>query len=121
MKSEDWNSPITVIEEITQKITHDKDEHIFEAVLSEGISVDRDELSKALRYDRDQYYKGYIAGKTEALREGYVSVVRCRDCDNTDIPIDEEDEHDYWCMKHGSYVCEDDFCSYGERRNDKDD
>lgn len=47
-----------------------------------------------------------------------VEVVRCRDCDHTDLPIDEEDEHDYWCMTHGSYVYEDDFCSYGERRTE---
>ena len=57
----------------------------------------------------------YVAAAVDYSGE-YVPVVRCRDCDKTDTPIDEEDEHDFWCMKHGSYVCEDDFCSYGERR-----
>ena len=44
-----------------------------------------------------------------------VPVVRCKNCQYTDEPIDEEGEHDYWCVKHGSYVYEDDYCSYGER------
>lgn len=35
---------------------------IFTAIQEYGVSVDKDELIKALQYDRDQYVKGYING-----------------------------------------------------------
>lgn len=43
-------------------------------------------------------------------------IVRCKNCQYTDEPIYEEDEHDYWCRNHGLYVYENDYCSYGEKR-----
>lgn len=36
---------------------------IFEVVMSVGVIVDREELLKALAYDREQYEKGYADGK----------------------------------------------------------
>ena len=45
---------------------------IFKAVQNVGVNVDRDELIKALRYDRDQYKKGYADRDEE--------IVRCKDC-----------------------------------------
>ncbi len=46
-----------------------------------------------------------------------VQVVRCKDCQYAGEPIYEV-ENDYWCSKHGIYVYENDFCSYGERKAD---
>lgn len=38
-----------------------------------------------------------------------VSVVRCKDCRNR--------QGECWCSKHSEIVSDDDFCSYGERRD----
>ena len=46
-----------------------------------------------------------------------VQVVRCKDCQYAGEPIYEV-ENDYWCSKHGIYIYENDYCSYGERRTD---
>ena len=45
---------------------------ICTAIQNVGVIVDRDELVKALRYDRNQYQKGY--------KDRDVEIVRCRDC-----------------------------------------
>ena len=42
---------------------HEK--HILRAVLNVGINVDKEELIKALQYDRGQYDKGYADGVRE--------------------------------------------------------
>lgn len=57
-----YNSPIKIFEHaqtISELIEKDADEYIYKAVLSLNIDVDKDELIKALRYDREQYDKGY--------------------------------------------------------------
>ena len=48
---------------------------ILKAVQRADITVDRDELIRALRYDREQYQKGF-----DDARKGAVPVVRCEDC-----------------------------------------
>ena len=40
----------------------DFDKQVYHAVVSCGVNVDKDELVKALRYDRNQYEKGYQDG-----------------------------------------------------------
>ena len=42
------------------------DEAVFTAVVRADIHVERDELIKALQYDRDQYQKGFEDGKSFA-------------------------------------------------------
>lgn len=51
------------IEIIYGKIEYQIEESIFKAIQNVGINVDRDKLIKALRYDRDQYNKGYADGR----------------------------------------------------------
>ena len=46
------------------------DEDIYKAVLNCDIKVVKDELIEALRYDRDQYQKGYDDGYNAGVREG---------------------------------------------------
>ena len=43
-----------------------------------------------------------------------VEVVRCKDCERT-----EESMHSgcVWCIEHSKTMLENDFCSYGERKN----
>ena len=58
-----YNSPInTFIQEITDELNKATDEFVLKEVVKVGITVDKEELIKALHYDRDQYIAGYKAG-----------------------------------------------------------
>lgn len=55
-----YKSPITLITEQIQKTIIEQEENdIYRAVQKYEINVDKDELIKALKYDRRQYEKGY--------------------------------------------------------------
>ena len=55
-----YKSPIDIIqEEMRTKF----DNKILEAVINVGIKVNKDELIKALEYDRNQYLEGYKEAK----------------------------------------------------------
>lgn len=63
-------SPITVaIHEIQRNYNSKIDTLILEEIHKYDVKVDKDELIKALKYDRNQYEKGYADGKKEAARE----------------------------------------------------
>lgn len=57
------------IELISSPPKLDIDGEIYKAVVKCGVSVDKDELIKALQYDRDQYDKGYADGVRDAKGE----------------------------------------------------
>jgi hypothetical protein len=64
-----YQSPVDlIVSEMNMKL----DGTIFKAVQNVGVNVDRDELIKALQYDRQQYQKGYADRDAE--------IVRCKDC-----------------------------------------
>ena len=54
-----YKSPIEII--VEQMITT-QENAVFHAVQELGINIDKKELLKALKYDRDQYEKGYNDG-----------------------------------------------------------
>ena len=59
-----YQSPIEVI---IGQMRLEQENNIFKAIRDCGINVDKDELIKALEYDRAQYEQGYINGyKTKA-------------------------------------------------------
>lgn len=65
-----WQSPIHMIqEEIAQTVANDFDNQVYQATMRVGIKVDKDELVKALEYDRNQYQKGYMDGFFNAEKE----------------------------------------------------
>lgn len=64
-----YQSPIDIIMHDMQMKTEDE---ICKAVQKVGINVDKDELIRALQYDRKQYQKGYADRDAE--------IVRCKDC-----------------------------------------
>ena len=76
-----YQSPIELIR--SQMRTAVENE-VLSAVQRIGVNVDKEELLKALAYDRDQYMKGYNDRDHE--------IVRCKDC------------------KHGSLYCTEDVC-----------
>jgi len=86
-----YQSPIEMIQ---GEMRMHMDGEILKAVRDVGVNVDKDELLKALAYDRDQYNKGYHdaepkVGKWEQKpykRQGHEEVViegyswRCSSC-----------------------------------------
>lgn len=108
-----YESPIKIIEStldsFCKAIIKQRDNAIFAEIQSSfGVDVDKAELLRALRYDRNQYEKGYADGKRDAMDE----VVRCKECRHLDIT------GCYGECNRGymGIVKPLDFCSYGERR-----
>ena len=88
----------------------DKQEEYILAQVQMCVDVDKDELIKALEYDRGQYEKGWSDRDNE--------IVRCKDCKHN-------------CLKRvsGNAYCDlgiglfqlYDYCSCGKRRKDADE
>jgi hypothetical protein len=68
-----WESPVTITQEIAQKIASDTDDYIMSAILETGVVVNKEELIKAMNYDRDQYKKGYCDGFNTAVEMTWTS------------------------------------------------
>lgn len=60
-----YKSPIEIL---ADQIRLEQDENVYKAVLKQNIVVDKDQLIRALRYDRDQYDKGYRDGRNSVLQ-----------------------------------------------------
>ena len=69
-----YKSPIEVI---TEQVNMQIENEVYKAVGNVGINVDREELLKALAYDRGQYEQGYrdaLKKQPEQKRGHWVSV-----------------------------------------------
>ena len=65
-----YQSPISQIyKDIEYKFKEDMENKTMEAIHHFGISVDKEELIKALQYDRNQYEKGYSDGRASMIEE----------------------------------------------------
>lgn len=69
-----WGKP-DLIQTETQKIVKDitkqhEDYITFKIEQTLDCEVDKDELIKAMQYDRDQYDKGYQEGYLDGVRDG---------------------------------------------------
>ena len=94
-----YESPIkTVIGEAKTEI----DNGVYKAVCQTGIRVDKEELLRALQYDRGQFEAGYKSRDNE--------IVRCKNCTEWD---EKEQECSHW---YG--FRENDFCSHGKEKED---
>ena len=63
-----YKSPIDIFTQtanIVKKMHEKQDEYVYQCVLKTGVNVDKEELIKALKYDREQYSKGYTDGINE--------------------------------------------------------
>lgn len=68
-----YKAPIGVIEaEIMSDLQAQFEDVIYTAVQKVGIDVDKDELIRALKYDRNQYMKGY--------KDRDAEIIRCKEC-----------------------------------------
>lgn len=68
IKDYDYESPVNVImDAINVQVEND----IIKAVKNVGIDVNKEELLRALTYDRQQYERGYERGYVKGHRHGY--------------------------------------------------
>lgn len=79
-----YESPISIAE-MTDDIIKKQNEQfendlMFQLRASYHIDVDKDELIKALQYDRDQYNKGYQDGKADTQKVGQWIDDNCSEC-----------------------------------------
>ena len=111
-----YESPIKVFQ---GNLEMQFDGEILKAVQRADITVDRDELIRALRYDREQYQKGF-----DDARKGAVPVVRCEDCKHLCV-WNRKDMYAF-CPKTNIVFLPFDkdtrtfFCSLGERKDGGD-
>ena len=65
-----YESPISIIiRDMQKQFNYDVENNILKAVRQYHIEVDKDELLKALEYDRGQYDKGYSDGFWEGRKK----------------------------------------------------
>ena len=63
-----YKSPIELlVDNIQYQIVKQQDEEIYKAVCHYVPNVDKEELIRALNYDRNQYERGYADGKADAM------------------------------------------------------
>ena len=63
-----YDAPIeiyTMADEIVERMNEAIENEVLEAIFRVGVNVDKEELIKALSYDREQYVKGYADGTKE--------------------------------------------------------
>lgn len=106
------------IEILYGKIQCDIEDGIYKAVQHAGITVNRDELIKALKYDRGQYEKGYEDAKRECEKDMWTTrEVACLLAEVTGDVFDaarweqwlthrKERNNDYLCRECSSYGCD---------------
>ena len=92
---------------------------ILKAVMGVDVQVDKEELIRALQYDRDQYERGFTDGYMNAQRD----LLRCKDCKHF---VEGEPYDPCECMKWKTmfgvtYTTPDGYCHKGERRTHETD
>lgn len=64
-----YESPIELTcSEIYSQIVKEQEDEILQAVIKTGVNVNKEELVKALSYDRNQYSKGFKDGVVELAK-----------------------------------------------------
>lgn len=55
--------------ELQTQMVQEDENMVMKAIRKVGVNVDKEELIKALQYDRNQYTKGYDDGKNDVLEK----------------------------------------------------
>ena len=106
------------IDDIVDVIERNKDNMIITAIQKIGIDINKEELIKAMQYDRQQYDKGYADAKAE------IEVVRCKNCKHAHLTDDGYCKYcDEWIGDDGYpmelYVDDKFYCGYAWRKEDE--
>ena len=83
-----YESPIKLnFSDSITNILDAEEKYIVECIQNMGVDIDKDELVKALAYDRGQYEKGYEDGKMAEKKIGHWNLVdyiydrwQCSEC-----------------------------------------
>ena len=79
-----YEPPIRLlVQQLETSVREQQEKQIFEAIQKCGVDVDRDELIKALAYDRGQYDKGYADGHADGQRWSSVEARLPETCKET--------------------------------------
>lgn len=103
-----YKSPIDIsfATQYINDVVTEEENAVVRAVVKCGINVDKDELVKALRYDRDQYIQGYTDARAE--------LIHCKDCVGRESHEQYDGTRWNYCSLIRSVVKDDDFCSWAE-------
>jgi len=110
-----YESPIHITfddyQKITKQIIENQEVHIV-GVVNEYVKVDKDELLKALAYDRDQYKKGYDDGYQDAKKIQYQPIYGEWIFKRFDVASGITGS--LWCSNCGEVKCQvsDKFCAW---------
>ena len=88
-----WNELGDTIEKVVDDMANEMEENIYQAVIKLNIKIDREELEMALRYDRQQYDKGYADGLLDGKRIWH----------RLPETIDQLKDHYYYLVKYKDY------------------
>lgn len=92
----DYKSPIGVImEDIAQQMAIEFDNNVVKAVQKYAIDVDKEELFRALAYDRNQYNKGFEDGFKAGKKARWINVEQGLPDDEQKVWAIDEDGHLY--------------------------
>lgn len=72
----DYKSPVSIIQD---RFRTEVEDNVMKAISKYHIVVDKEELIKALNYDRSQYQCGYDAGYTdgyESAKKYYLGIIK---------------------------------------------
>ena len=102
-------------------VLQEQENTIVKAVQKVCVNVDKDELKKALAYDRNQYQVGFAAGKLKGYEIATKEIVRCGECKYRYKEGDNVVTNH--CLLNHNHVQSDDwYCADGERKeNDEEE
>lgn len=64
-----YESPINIVQQLVTDVTENVDKQVYTAIHQVGVVVNKDELIKAINYDRNQYEEGYKNGYNKAKED----------------------------------------------------
>lgn len=111
-----YYSPIEIVKKIQEQYETDVVNNVIKCVQSYGINVDKDELIKALKYDRQQYEKGYHDGIMESklladqIKELFPERL-------TDFETHTQEQHDELCRQAWNRLFDIEDIIYGEEED----
>lgn len=124
-----YNSPISIISQMVDEQIKEQQKQEETMIMAEitkkiGVDIDKNELIKALNYDRQQYEKGYADGRFSGIAEIKSKLVHLRQCQSIskeELKYYEERTTDYKefierqiCGEIGRYLYENNLVTFTE-------